>query len=261
MKFNRALDYIPKLSMSTEELVKIVKNAKNYIIKSPQVIPPKNATPVIHIFNHEKEMLLKNAIESHDLIEMKKTLQKCFDEANEKAYDLEQFIDWHEIYALLSSILKLHHGNMNALHFESQNAYDYLKLSNNLAQMEERFSNILSIYMDQLKLLKNRLFNKEINEAMVYINKNYQNPLKLSDIATYVGMNESYVSRLFKKSLHINFVDYLNRVRVEKAKALLKDGQLSVAETAFQVGYQNESYFSRIFKAVEGISPKQYQKK
>ncbi|MBC7959776.1 MAG: response regulator, partial [Vallitaleaceae bacterium] len=160
MKFNRALDYIPKLSMSTEELVEIVKNAKNYIKKSPQITPPKNAAPVIHIFNHEKEMLLKNAIESDDLIEMKRILQKCFVEANEKGYDLEQFIDWHEIYAILSSILKLHHGNMNALHFESQNAYDYLKLSNNLVQMEERFSNILSIYMEQLKLLKNRMFNK-----------------------------------------------------------------------------------------------------
>ncbi len=261
MKFNRALDYIPKLSMSTEELIEVVKRAKNYIKESPAILPQKGVTSEIHIFNHEKEVLLRQAIESNDLIEMKNIIKQCFKEAKAQSYSLEQFIDWHEIYALLSSMLKRQHGNMNTLRFKNQKAYDYLRQSNSLNQMETRFLDIMTVYIDELKLLKNKVFSKEINEAIAYINKNYQRPLKLTDIAHHVGMNESYVSRLFKKCLNINFVDYLNHIRVSKAKELLIQQQLSVSEIAYQVGYQNESYFSRIFKAIEGVSPKQYLKR
>lgn len=261
MKFNRALDYIPKLSMSTGELIEVIKRAKSYIKESRESQTQEVAMPETHIFNHQKEILLRDAIESNDLLEMKNIIQQCFKEAKAQPYSLEQFIDWHEIYALLSSRIKEHQGNMNTLHFENQKAYDYLRQSSTLDQMEARFLDILTVYIEELKLLKSRVFSKEINEAIAYINKNYQKPLKLTDIAHYVGMNESYISRLFKKCLNINFVDYLNHIRVNKAKELLIQQQLSVAEIAYQVGYQNESYFSRIFKAIEGVSPKQYAKK
>lgn len=69
----------------------------------------------------------------------------------------------------------------------------------------------------------------------------------------------AYLSRLFKKKTGINFVDYLTRLRVEKAKEFLALPALKVYTVAEMVGYENPRYFSRIFKDVTGMSPQDYR--
>lgn len=263
MKFNRALDYIPKLSMGTDELIQVVKNAKQYIKVPMNVLDdaPKVKGPNINLFNKEQERALKQAVESEDLLKINEVIKTCFEQAEAIGCTVEQFIDWHEIYSSLSSLIKSYQGNMNLIQIGSQNAYDYLSQSTSLVQMESRFEVVIEVYLSELKVLKNKVFNKVINEAVTYIHKNYRENVKLGDVAKFVGMNESYLSRLFKKNLNINFVDYLNHVRITEAKELLNNQELMISDVAYQVGYSNENYFSRIFKAVEGISPKQYQKR
>ncbi len=262
MKFNRALDYIPKLSMGTDELIEVVKNAKQYI-KEPLNKDEINKVkgPSINLFNKEMEIALKQAVDSEDLSQINQVVKVCFEKAEALSYGVEQFIDWHEIYAVLSSLIKSYQGNMNLIQMGSQNAYDYLSQSKSLEQMKSRFETVIEVYLIELKVLKGKVFNKVIHEAVTYIHKNYRENVKLSDVAKYVGMNESYLSRLFKKNLNINFVDYLNQIRIQQAKELLNNPELLISDIAYQVGYSNENYFSRVFKAVEGISPRQYQKK
>jgi len=72
-------------------------------------------------------------------------------------------------------------------------------------------------------------------------------------------MNPSYLSYFFKEQTGENFIDYLNKVRIEKAKELLKDSSMSLSEIASQVGYSNAGYFNRIFKKIVGITPGQYR--
>ena len=69
----------------------------------------------------------------------------------------------------------------------------------------------------------------------------------------------AYLSRLFKKKTGINFVDYLTRLRVEKAKEFLALPALKVYTVAEMVGYENPRYFSRIYKDVTGMSPQDYR--
>ncbi|HZK26497.1 MAG TPA: helix-turn-helix transcriptional regulator, partial [Thermoclostridium sp.] len=74
-----------------------------------------------------------------------------------------------------------------------------------------------------------------------------------------VYVSTSYLSRMFKKELGVNFIDYLNGLRVEKAKELLIDSQYKTYEVAEEVGISDAHYFSRLFKKYEGISPTEFR--
>lgn len=75
-----------------------------------------------------------------------------------------------------------------------------------------------------------------------------------------VHLNPVYFSGLFKKELGVNFSDYLAGLRVEKAKALLKEVDWNISEVAAQVGYGDARYFSKVFSKLVGINPKEYRR-
>lgn len=98
-----------------------------------------------------------------------------------------------------------------------------------------------------------------MNEIAEYIQLNYKQNITLQDISDKFYLNREYVSRKFKQEMNGNVIDYLNRVRIDKSKSLLMNPILRIHEVALLVGYKDEKYFSRVFKKVEGISPKQYR--
>lgn len=102
--------------------------------------------------------------------------------------------------------------------------------------------------------------NNTIYEIARYIKLNYSQNIKLQDIAGRFHLNKEYISRKFSQELQETLIDYLNRVRVEQAKLLLQNPQLTIAEIAMTVGYQDEKYFSRVFKKQEGRSPREYRR-
>ena len=69
-----------------------------------------------------------------------------------------------------------------------------------------------------------------------------------------------YLSTLFTKYENCGFIDYLNQFRVERAKMFLHDYGLKTYEVAYKVGFQDEKYFSRVFKRITGKSPSEYRK-
>jgi two-component system response regulator YesN len=109
----------------------------------------------------------------------------------------------------------------------------------------------------------NRYNNKSIKlivkKAIEYIHENYREQLTLNDIASHVYVSPSYVSRMFGREVGKNFVDYLNEVRIEKAKELLNDVRYKTYEIADKVGIQDARYFSRLFKKYTGKTPTEYR--
>ena len=89
---------------------------------------------------------------------------------------------------------------------------------------------------------------------------NYQKPLKLADIAQTAEMSEQHICRLFKKNIKTSPIDYLNQIRINRAKELLSYSDSTIAEIAANVGFSDSSYFSVVFKKYEGISPAEYKK-
>jgi YesN/AraC family two-component response regulator len=83
--------------------------------------------------------------------------------------------------------------------------------------------------------------------------------ISLTDLAEYLGLSPAYVSRLFKESLGMGFVEYLNTNRINRAKILLEETQIMVDQIGFEVGFNNVRSFMRTFKQYEGISPGGYR--
>lgn len=99
-----------------------------------------------------------------------------------------------------------------------------------------------------------------LDEVLYYIKHNYQENLKLENLASLFGYNSSYLGRLFTRKLNVNFNTYLDQVRIAKAKELLANPSLKVYEIAKMAGYSNVDYFHRKFKKHEGTSPAEYRK-
>jgi two-component system response regulator YesN len=112
-----------------------------------------------------------------------------------------------------------------------------------------------------VKLARKRPSSSELSpvveKAMDYLRKNFGKAVSLEETARFVGVHPQYLSRMFSQEKGESFVDFLTRLRVSKAKELLRSGQ-NVKETSAEVGYADANYFSRLFKKWEGMSPGDY---
>ena len=97
-------------------------------------------------------------------------------------------------------------------------------------------------------------------EMVSYIQQNFTGKISLKEFGEQFHLSEKYISRYFKEHFHITLSQYITYLRLENAKQLLQDTDLSVTEAAMQSGYQNVSYFIRSFKKTYGVSPLKYRK-
>jgi len=106
----------------------------------------------------------------------------------------------------------------------------------------------------------NRAEPVEIWKARKFIEERSSEELPLTRVARSVNISANYLSEKFKQVTGINFVDYLTRIRIEKACFLLRDSNERVSEIAFAVGFQSLSQFNRAFKKLNGKSPTTYRR-
>jgi len=98
-----------------------------------------------------------------------------------------------------------------------------------------------------------------LKKAKLYIMENFNRKISLDEIAKASGFSAPYFSTIFKKEMGENLSSYLNRLRVEKAKILFSDTSLPLSAIAHACGFEDQSWFSKIFKHYTGISPGKYR--
>lgn len=108
-------------------------------------------------------------------------------------------------------------------------------------------------------VLKEDVQSHWIKVAIEYIGKNYMNQIALSDIARETRLSESHLSSLFKAETGINFLQYLNAVRINAAIRLLSSSSMNVSEIARSTGFPNPGYFTKIFRRFMGKTPTEYR--
>ncbi len=102
--------------------------------------------------------------------------------------------------------------------------------------------------------------SKPIRIVKKYIQENYMKPVTLEETSAMVGFNSAYFSTLFKKMCGVNFTDYLTETRINKAKELLRDTDLNIADICGRVGYSDLKYFTQNFRKLTGLKPREYRK-
>ena len=99
----------------------------------------------------------------------------------------------------------------------------------------------------------------QIRPAINFIDANFDKPITLTEIARSSYLSVSRLAHIFKDQMGITIIDYLTSVRIERAKQLLLATEQNCTEICFQVGYNNQSYFTRTFKELVGMTPRQFR--
>ena len=125
--------------------------------------------------------------------------------------------------------------------------------------------NTFQIEIEQMTKWLMFYFPKTMRKTFIpicsYIWDNFNMCLSLPEIAKKFYLNSSYLSTRFTKEVHMTYRTYINNVRIEMSKKILRNSNYKIQEIAYQVGYKDEEYFRRIFKKITGISPSQYREK
>ncbi len=111
--------------------------------------------------------------------------------------------------------------------------------------------------MNSLK--KNKIYSKPVVMCVNYICENPAKKITLTMLAEKTGLNENYLSRLFKKEMGCTVTDYVIGKKIETAENMLKFSDYSLSEVAFLLGFPSQSYFTAVFKRLTGTTPKIYR--
>ncbi|MFD0693554.1 response regulator [Paenibacillus sp. GCM10027628] len=101
--------------------------------------------------------------------------------------------------------------------------------------------------------------NNTMQEIALYIQNHYNRDITLQEISRIFFLNRDYISRRFKQEFDETIVNYMSKIRIDKAKRLLKQADMPIGAIAQTVGYEDEKYFSRVFKKYEGMTPKEFR--
>lgn len=122
-------------------------------------------------------------------------------------------------------------------------------------------ANILNRFTSLVFDLSDSKHKNSIYKALEYMRANYAQKLTLAEVAERAGYSAAYFSRVFREEQGCTFREYLNELRVEKSKALLLSDVKSIAEISALVGFEDQSYFGKVFRKRTGVTPDRYRKR
>ena len=141
---------------------------------------------------------------------------------------------------------------------------DFLQEISSVSTIEEIDLGAVQALEKYMKAVQrnNKVKNHQIiNKIKEYIRSHFDQGLTLEEIAESVYLSPYYISRIFKEEQGITVMDYLTKVRIEEAKKLLRNPRYNIDEISGKLGYSDPSYFSKVFRRYEGLSPSQFRQK
>lgn len=120
---------------------------------------------------------------------------------------------------------------------------------------------LFEIFQNIKKNSPNYSTSLKVEKIIEYMRHNIDNKLTLADLSKLVQLSPAYLSRVFKETTGYSVIELFNKIKVDKAKELIIEGDKKIKEVAQILGFTDEFYFSRIFKRIEGLSPSEYYHK
>lgn len=132
------------------------------------------------------------------------------------------------------------------------------------SQVKSRFMDyfltcLLMELSGEFKEAENKDISEEISNIKNWIRSNYNQSITVAKIAELFHYNPDYLSNMFKKTAHISLKKYINEIRINEAKNILVSTSYSLKEIAFQCAFNDEKYFLKVFKQIEGVTPTEYK--
>ena len=145
---------------------------------------------------------------------------------------------------------------IEAMHIK---AFDYLLKP----WKEERLCELINTAIENVRSMQktDSIVHSQKDIIKDYIDRNYKKDISAKDVAGILGYSDVYFSKVFKQLFDDNFINYLTKIRIDRAKVLLKDVSFNIKEVGKSVGYADSNYFTKVFKRSIGMSPSEYRSK
>ncbi|CAM3002734.1 response regulator transcription factor [Paenibacillus sediminis] len=275
--FTRVNDFILLINSSLKRFVNIdtffgvsepfqsFHGMKQAVSQAKQALEQKFYHPEDYIFYFKNRHLAnEQTLEQLNayIVAMKNGLKdEKYDEFARNLTEWEQFLRKYECMSE-KDVKKIYEG----LIFMMEDGEEYLEYRNKLEEIDD-FNECSAFYHkvfgDTLKCryaVKNKDYSPLIRNILQYIEKNYKEDISLNSLGEQFHASPNYISRLFKQEVGRGLFTYLNEIRIQKAKELLKNYQYKIYEVAEMVGFNSQVHFAIVFNKFVGMSPKDYRK-
>jgi AraC-like DNA-binding protein/ligand-binding sensor protein len=228
----------------------------------PAAQPSRDTKNVLAGYSLERERQLLAALRRGDNEAGKKILSHILESlftSNPHKFD---FIKLRaiELVVLLSREAITVDASEDNIQLEKNNRYlRYIQEAQSIRELTEIMTTIVERMGGQIFSFQGVRHASALRKAERYIWENYTRKICLQEVADASGLSAPYFSTIFKEEMGENLSNYLNRLRVEKASAMLTETTLPLNEIAGSCGFEDQSWFSKIFKTYAGISPGKYR--
>lgn len=120
---------------------------------------------------------------------------------------------------------------------------------------------IIAIAQNTQKQSRNYATSLKVEKIINYMHQKINEKVNLSELSDLVQLSPAYLSRAFKEITGYSIIEFFNKMKIDKAKELILEGNIKIKAVAQTLGFTDEFYFSRIFKRMTGISPSEFQSK
>lgn len=202
-----------------------------------------------------------NALKWMTFNQANESLTKYFEKVNVTQaldeYTLKRFIQ-HIIYTVMSTLehLKLPFTEQSS---EKLKWFKKIDLATTINDLEDIVNEFMYMVQQQFNDQNEHSEVNLLNQIIEYIHEHYDQDISLSELAERFHMNYSYLSWYFKHRTSENLTTYINKIRIEKAKELLKYTEDTISQISAKIGFSEHNYFSKVFKKFSGMTPLEYR--
>lgn len=217
----------------------------------------ENSRKYIDSANSERRIL--NFLDAGNLEGIFKELEMIRDQIRLEeniSYDNIMFI-YNQLIGVTIKHLREDHAGTGRLIMSRGNVYSMLSTMDTIDEIEEYLHDFYREIVEKLELSS---VETNYGERIVhYLKENYREEIVLEDMAKQIGISYSYMRKIVYELTGKSVIDYLNQLRIQKAKQLLMETDLTIKQIASEVGYYNLQSFNRFFRKYEGMPPSSYR--
>lgn len=136
-----------------------------------------------------------------------------------------------------------------------------LRELSSLDEISAWLARILTRFVNLVFDLRHVRYSAHLSRVLAYLRESFREPITLAEAAQAVDLSPGYLGRIFRSELRSSFSRYLQRLRIQEAKRLLKSSSMPVGDVGAATGFSDHSYFSQVFRKETGVSPREYRQK
>ena len=230
------------------------------VVREPEQ-PESAASHISFPYMSELEDALRQAIRDQDKPRAREVLNKLLQFVYSPHPDRLALIRSRavQLVYLLANIASAGENGQQDTRLYRNTYIPALKNAVTLEEVDIALAEMLHVYMDYSFEFSQIRHSDTIYRVMDYIKSHFGSKITLEEIAASVYLSASHLSGLFRKETGQTISTYINHVRIEKSKQLLKTSETPIAQIGALCGFEDQSYFTRVFKQQTGLSPKKYR--